>query len=186
MSEDFFVYYKAEEDIASPAILQAVSPARLNIDSPFIRIPHELGSKFNLGEESPDNWHARWNPAREKMEIARKDEPPKMGHKRGFRRILESHERDCVPDIIVTWYDEGDMFIVTGSKLLDSYVDFTYRDLEFLVTEKYNPNILYFRFVVSSSVIAHFYTVTYNVDLPEDFSIFTRMYFDGYLLGKGT
>lgn len=187
MSDDFFVYYKTEEDVSSTGLLKVISPTRQNIDLPFIRIPYELGIRFTpdpkdgISKESPSIWHVRWNSAREEMEITRKGELPEFGHIRGFRRIPEPHETDhIIPDIVVTWHEERNVFVITGSKLLDA----TYRNLDFFVTENCDPNVLHFGFRVSTASIARGISVTCDIDLPDDFSIFTRMCFDGYLLRK--
>ena len=178
MSEDFFVYYKEGPD--DTGILQAVSPTHLNINLPFIRIPNELGTRFTLGKESPNNWHIRRNPVKDKMEFTRKGDQPEIGHKRGFRRIPEQHETDQEPDIVVTWNKEKNVFTITGNKLVDA----AYKYLDFFVTGNCDPNILHFGFKVSTASIANSATATCNLDLPDDFSIFTRMCFDNYLLRK--
>lgn len=178
MSEDFFVYYRDAGD--DTGILQAVSSTCQNIDLPFIRIPYELGIRFTLGKESPSTWHIRRNPAKDEMEFTRKGDQPETGHKRGFRRIPEPQETEHEPDIIVTWHKEKNMFVVTGNKLVDA----AYRYLDFFVTGNCDPNILHFGFKVSTANIAKGATATCNLDLPDDFSIFTRMYFDNYLLRK--
>lgn len=177
---DYFVYYKTDDDVANVGIPIAITSHRQNINQPFLRIPHELGIRFQHQKETPGNWQIRWNPAKEQMEFVLKGEQLEFGHMRGFRRIPEPHETDHFPDIAVTWHENDNVFVVTGSKLVDA----TYRYLDFFVTENCDPNVLYFRFDVSTAGVARGVLVTCDVDLPDDFSIFTRMCFDGYLLRK--
>ena len=180
MSE-FFVYYKNQEDLVEVGQVQAVTSTRIkDYDLPFVKIPAELGKRFNTSQESVGSWHVKWNPAKTRMEFIRKGEQPESGHMRGFRRMLEQHETNNDPDIVVTWHRRKNVFTVTGSELVDA----VYKNLDFFVTRNCDPNVLHFGFEVSTANIAQGTTIPCNSDLPEDFSIFTMMCFDNYLLRK--
>ena len=179
--DDFYIYYEEVENQASViGSIKAVAPIELKEmgDMNFIRVPPEVGLGFTRGTTPLNNWVVAWDSDAEKMVLKQEDETKQPEAPKILRSIPTNEEK---PQITVTWKKSEGVFNVKARGVSISHEDIV---MHFFVTRKDDWNILYYPFTVHLLVTMNRkgYDIPCDVELPDEFSVFTKYALERYQL----
>ena len=179
--DDFYVYYEPLSDNLTKGTIKAISPNALKEmgDMDYIRIPAERGLEFTIGDESISLWMIGWDSDVEDMAMVKYE--PEVAVGPGKVPLREIPTRQSKPYTVIT-YSKGkrEFFIRTkGISLSHQNVNMT-----FFVTREGDPNIPFFHFSTPlfDTMARKGVTVTCDVELPDQFSVFTKPELERYQL----
>ena len=179
--DDFYVYYMTDDANPKVGLIKAIAPIELPDDMgdmPYIRVPAEQGMQFTVGTESISKWLIQWDESAGTMALV------KMKTAIGSLAtaiIAQMPTKMRKPEITVQYKKRPKGFKVTARGVGLGQPNMQMR---FFVTAADDPNIFYHHFPVDlfKAMTDDGEFVPYKGALPEKFSVYTRFFFDRYLL----